>query len=460
MKDNVLVYGRDARSHCLAEGYARSPHVGKVFVVPENDGINYTSKGKKGIIVSKSIPDYVELAKFCKENNVVLVDIGPEGPLDNGLVDVLDAKGIGTVGPLQEYVILESDREYTDNLLKKIGVPKPEFAVFEDPQKAKSHISKVGYQVVVKNNWLAEGKGAIVCDDEDDAFKAVDDILVKKIFVKEGDKKRPKIVIEERKYGTEISFYVYLDGKNAMPLRMFAQDYKPACDPDDKELIKSLEGNVNTGGVGAYCPHKLASPWLINRIIKEIVNPTVNEIYNNLGWKYKGVLYFGLNLDPFGDLDVFELNVRHGDPEGEVLLRKLKTDMFELGMAVWEGKLDKTRQEWNDKHYVDVVAMTGRSKDIEKGGWYAGYPRRYGRGYKVTGLEKIDRDVAVFFTGVKEHKERGLVTDGGRVLHVVGGDVSLEEAVRKTYDNIKKIEFLDYNNNNQNCMRFRKTIGM
>jgi len=238
---------------------------------------------------------------------------------------------------------------------------------------------------------------------------------------------------------------------------MFAQDYKRAFDPDDKEEIERFGGNPNTGGTGAYCPHRLAKPWLINRIIKEIVNPTVDAIYNKLGWNYKGVLYFGLNLDPYDNLDVFEINVRHGDPEWQVIARKLSTDLFEIGMAVWEGKLDNIKQVWNDQYYVDVIAMEGRSKAAR--GWNKGYPGRYGKGHKIVGLDKIERGIAVYFAGVDEDPEKGLVTYGGRVLHIVAGDKSLEKAREKAYRNIEKIKFEDHKNGGKNCMRYRKTIG-
>jgi phosphoribosylamine--glycine ligase len=229
----------------------------------------------------------------------------------------------------------------------------------------------------------------------------------------------------------------------------------------DEVLLKSKKKpiNPNTGGTGCYCPHKLVKPWLINRIIKEIVNPTVNAIYNKLGWEYKGVLYFGLNLDPYDNLDVFEINVRHGDPEWEVLGRKLQTDLFEIAMAAWEGKLDQIEQRWNDNSYVDVVAMVGRSRD-QAGGWYKPYPGRYGKGYKIDGLDQIERGVAIFHSGVDAHPARGLVTSGGRVSHVVASSPnSIREAAEKAYRNIEKIRFIDHNNNDENCIRFRKTIG-
>jgi phosphoribosylamine--glycine ligase len=397
--------------------------------------------------------DFNEVARFCLEKKIDLVDIGSENPLSSGLVDVLSRQNIAAVGPLKAYTKIENDRAFTDFLLKSICVPKPEYRVFFDPQKARDYVKNIGYQVVVKANGLAAGKGAIVCEDVDEALQAIENIMVKKIFGDSGD----RIVIEERKYGTEISFFAYLDGRHALPLRMFCQDYKPAFDSDDPESIAKFGGNLNTGGTGCYCPHKLMSDALVNRIIKEIVNPTVNAIYNDLGWNYKGVLYFGLNLDQDNRLDVFEINVRHGDPEFEVLARKLSTDLYEIGIAVWEGKLDQIKQVWNKQHYVDVIAMEGRSKASR--GWNPGYPKRYGKGHKISGLDELERGVAVYFAGVDDHPEKGLVTFGGRVLHLIAGDQSLEKARKKAYNNIKKLAFIDHKQNDANCMRYRARIG-
>jgi len=450
----VLVYGSGGRDHCLADTYADSQHVDKVFFTPGNPGVNYTSKGKRGLIELVKLAGFGQVADFCTDKGVDLVDVGSENPLEEGLIDVLNERGIRTVGPQKAFSRLESDRAFTDDLLTKIGVPKPEYRVFDDPDKAKEYVRHIGYQVVVKANGLAAGKGAIVCDDVQDAEAAVQSLMVEKIFGDSGN----RVVIEERKYGTEISFFAYLDGRHVLPLRMFAQDYKPAFDPESTASIQEFGGNLNTGGTGCYCPHKLLSPWLVNRIIKEIVNPTVNAVYNQLGWAYKGVLYFGLNLDPYDRLDVFEINVRHGDPEWEVLGRKLSTDLFELGTAVWEGTLDRVKQVWNQQHYVDVIAMEGRSKASR--GWNKGYPGRYGKGHRIAGLDDMERGIALYFAGVDEDPEKGLVTYGGRVLHVVAGDATLEAARDKAYRNIRKIAFLDHYNENANCMRFRETIGL
>jgi phosphoribosylamine--glycine ligase len=450
----VLVYGSGGRDHCLADTYADSQHVDKVYFAPGNPGVRYTPKGKRELIEIVKVSDFSSLTDFCIEKRVDLVDVGSENPLEQGLIDVLNQKGIRTVGPKKEFVRMESDRAFTGDLLTKIGVPKPEYRIFDDPGKAKEYARNVGYQVVVKANGLAAGKGAIVCQDALEAEAAVEKIMVGKIFGDSGN----RVVIEERKYGTEISFFVYLDGKHAMPLRMFAQDYKPAFDPDDTESIGQFGGNLNTGGTGCYCPHRLVSPWLVNRIIKEIVNPTVNAVYNQLGWEYKGVLYFGLNLDPYDHLDVFEINVRHGDPEWEVLARKLSTDLFEIGMAVWDGTLDTIKQVWNQQYYVDVIAMEGRSKAAR--GWNKGYPGRYGKGHRIVGLDEVGKGIAIYFAGVEEDQDKGLVSFGGRVLHVVAGDPTLEGAREKAYKSIRKIAFLDHYNNDVNCMRFRETIGL
>ena len=452
----VFVYGSGGRDHCLADKYGDSQHVDKVYFSPGNPGILRTPKGREDrkLIELVQLKDFGEVEDFCVERGVDLVDVGSENPLEEGLIDLLNSRGIRTVGPKMEYVKLECDRAFTDDLLQRIGVPKPEYKVFDDPENAKKYVQNIGYQVVVKANGLAAGKGAVVCEDVTDATAAIDRIMIEKAFGESGN----RVVVEERKYGTEISFFVYLDGEHILPLKMFAQDYKPAFDLEDATSIEQFGGNLNTGGTGCYCPHRLVTPWLVNRIIKEIVNPTVNEIYNHLGWQYKGVLYFGLNLDPYDNLDVFEINVRHGDPEWEVLARKLSTDLFEIGMAVWEGTLDQIKQVWNNQCYVDVIAMEGRSKASR--GWNKGYPGRYGKGHKIVGLDGIERGIAVYFAGVDENPEKGLVTYGGRVLHVVAGDATLEGAREKAYRNIKKLTFVDHNNNGANCLRFRHTIGV
>lgn len=357
----VFIYGSGGRDHCLADKYGNSQHVDKVFFMPGNPGVLYTPKGKRGVIelINLANPsDFNSVAQFCLENKVDLVDIGSENPLSLGLVDILKHHNIPSIGPLKEFAKIESDRAFTNFLLSAIGVPKPEYRVFFDSKNAMNYVKNIGYQVVVKANGLAAGKGAVVCDDVDDALDAIEAIMIKKVFGDAGN----RVVIEERKYGTEISFFAYLDGKHVLPLKMFCQDYKLAFDSDDQETIEKFGGNLNTGGTGCYCPHKLVSDNLINRIIKEIVNPFVNAIYNMYGWDYKGVLFFGLNIDFDNSLEVFEINIRHGDPEFEVLSRKLSTDIFELGMAVWEGKLDQIRQVWNKQYYIDVIGMEGRSK--------------------------------------------------------------------------------------------------
>lgn len=450
----VLVYGSGGRDHCLADKYGDSQHVKKVYFAPGNPGVLHTLKGKRGLIECVNLADFGQVANFCVENKVDLVDVGSENPLKDGLVDILNKRGIRAIGPVSEFVDIEDDRTWRDECLGGIGVSKPEFRVFDDPVEAKRYVRNVGYQVVVKDNNVAAGKGCIVTEDSGHAEWAIEKLMIEKAFGNQGK----KVVIEARKYGEEISFFTYLDGEHVMPLKMICKDYKPAFDPDDKKAIEQFGGNLNSGGTGCYCPHKLSSPWLINRIIEEIVNPVVNWIYKLGGRKYKGVLYFGLNLDPYENLDVFEINVRHGDPEWEVLARKLSTDLFEIGMAVCEGTLDKIKPVWNNQHYVDVIAMEGRSKASK--GWNKGYPGRYGKGHRIFGLDKIEPGIAIYFAGVDQDSSRELVTHGGRVLHVVAGAATLEEARTKAYRNIRYLTFEDRNNNGANCLRVRETIGL
>lgn len=497
MTDNVLVLGTGGRDHALAARYAESPHVGKAFIAPGNPGITRTTKAKKGhLIVVPDLHEFSDISAFCGDNNISHVDVGPEDPLNRGVVDFLYEDGIRALGPTKKYAQLESDRAFTHQFLLDAGVPLPDFAVFDNSADALNYARTVGYRVVVKANGPAAGKGTFVCDDRrgEDAERAIKIIMKDRRFDASGD----RVVVEKREDGEELSFFAYLDGKHVLPLTGYAQDYPEAFDPDDSrgmfgfsygfegkglrrglnelgldigiaeqaperrvQMIdealresRKMPGNPNTGGMGSFYPHRLWSEGLTDRIIAEIVNPTANAIYNKLGWEYRGVLYFGLNMDEYGGLKVFEINVRHGDPEMEVIGRALKTDQFELASATLNGTLNEIDQVWNGRHYADVVAVVGNSDSSD--GRRPGYPGRYGLGYRVTGTEDMDRGIALFYAGVGE-KDGNLVTNSGRVLHVVAGGSSAREARKSAYSNISKIRFLD--ENGKNHLRFRNTIG-
>ena len=514
----VYVHDTGGRGHALALKYAESEYVEKVYLLGVEGIEKYTREGREGRIESvtelkKKIDEensFSPIVDFCREKAVDLVDVGPEAPLCEGIIDLLTDAGIKALGPTKEYAKIEGDRPFTNKILAEIGI-KPTYRVF-DPR---SHEEAIGYvrgldhPVVVKAGGVAAGKGSIVCNTTEDAEEALVRILVNKEFENHGPNNL-NAVVEDRKFGTEISFFIYCDGKTFLPLGIFAQDYKSAFDHDDllgmfyfhygrglggirnaleKHGIKPPQNlkhmtpeerdiflatelkeknanmiNPNTGGTGSYCPHRLIEEgWITDKIIKEVATPFTQKIYE-MGWDYRGVMYFGLNLNEDKSLSVFEVNVRHGDPEWEVVSRKLKTDIFKITSAASDGRLDELKRElpggeaeWDQNHYVNVVAMTGPSRS--KKGWYQGYPGRYGRGFKIEGLGKIiegDGDSVIFFGGTNLNETGELITDGGRVLHIVSGGKTLADATDRAYKNIENLAFTK---ESENSIRYRMHLG-
>lgn len=472
---NVGVYGGGGRDACLVELYSRDAD--KVYYFPGTPGLELTQKGRKGEIIYvprvKEVPDVV---KFCIENNVTILDAGSENSLSMGLIDAAEKAGIMGVGPKQEYVRIESDRHFTKELLEKHEVPIADYQAFTDAKQAMNYVEKADRPLVLKTNGLASGKGCeeFYLPDEKEIERAKEWIeavmigipdeggKIQKKFGSSGD----KIIAEKFIQGSEFSYYAYLDGNTYLPLEMLAKDYKNACDEGDDECWKRFESSQKTGGMGAYTPHKMFSPELNEKILSRIVNPTVNAIYNDLGWGYKGVLYFGGTVTPEGDVFIFEINVRHGDPEWEVIGPKLSTPLIEISNGVCAGTLHKVKPEWNGYHFCDVVAAVGRSRrvtsDKKPKGWFPGYPKACGEGYRIEMPEGIfeDENLMVFFAGVNNHPERGLVTKGGRVAHFVGKGLTPEDAREKAYEWVGKARFLDHNDSSNNIIRFRRTIGL
>jgi phosphoribosylamine--glycine ligase len=429
----VLVVDSGGRGHAIAWQFKNDPNVKEVICTPGNAGIARDVRCEN----ARTNEEILELAK---KEKVDLVFIGPESPLTKGIVDVFSAEKIPIVGPQQKAAILEGSKAYTKLLCREIGVPVAEFEVFDNPEKAKDYIAYVKYPVVVKADGLAQGKGSIVCSDTKDAIHAIDQLMVEKIFEEAGQ----KVVIEKRLYGTEISFFVFTDGEALSPMPV-AQDYKRAYDNDE---------GLNTGGMGSYSPHRLEGEKLTRLVCEKVAMPLIKGFREKVGISYKGILYCGLMLVEETP-HLLEVNVRLGDPEAEVILPRLETPLTDISFQIINGVLSGKKVEWSQNYFCDIVAAAGRTKQLKHGrskGWYPGYPARYGKGYPVSGVENIqDPDCKLFFAGVSNSEKKGMVTDGGRVLHVVGKGMTLRDARTVAYSNMEKIHF--------EGMRYRTDIG-
>lgn len=429
----VLVVDSGGRGHAIAWQFKNDPNVKEVICTPGNAGIARE-------IRCEAVRRNDEILEFAKKEKVDLVFVGPESPLTNGIVDLFNSEGIPIVGPTKMASILEGSKAYTKLLCREIGIPVAEFEVFDNPQKAKDYINHIQYPVVVKADGLAQGKGSIVCSDKEGAIQAVQELMEEKIFGDAGN----KVVIEKRLFGTEISYFVFTDGESLAPMPV-AQDYKRAYDNDE---------GLNTGGMGAYSPHRLESEKLTSLVCEKVARPLIHGFRNKTGVPYKGILYMGLMLvDNIPHL--LEANVRLGDPEAEVILPRLITPLSDISYQIINGVLKDSKVQWSQDYYCDVVAAQGRTRQIKNGkskGWYPGYPARYGKGYPISGLDKIDnKNCKIFFAGVNFSETKGLVTDGGRVLHVIGKGKTLQEARTIAYENIQKI--------NYEGIRYRTDIG-
>ncbi|MEW6214415.1 MAG: phosphoribosylamine--glycine ligase [Nitrospirota bacterium] len=429
----VLVVDSGGRGHAIAWQFKNDPEVKEVICAPGNAGIAREIRCEG----TKTNEEILELAKREK---VDLVFIGPESPLTNGIVDLFVVEKVPVVGPTKKASILEGSKAYTKLLCREIGVPVAEFEIFDAPEDAKDYIEYVKYSVVVKADGLAQGKGSIVCSDSKEACQAVDRLMVEKIFDVAGQ----KVVIEKRLYGIELSFFVFTDGGAIAPMPV-AQDYKRAYDNDE---------GLNTGGMGAYSPHRLEGEKLTSLVCEKVALPLIRGFAEKEGVPYRGILYLGLMLveeTPY----LLEANVRLGDPEAEVILPRLKTPLSDISFQIINGVLSEKKVEWSPDYFCDVVAAVGRTRQIKHGkskGWYHGYPGRYGKGYPISGIEKIQNpNCKIFFAGVSNSKEKGLVTDGGRVLHVVGRGKTLHEARDIAYRGIEQIHF--------EGIRYRRDIG-
>ena len=401
---NVLVVGSGGREHAIGWKLSQSDNVDRVFHAPGNGGtINN---------VQISVDNLDELAKFASENRCFTV-IGPEAPLAMGIVDMFNEKNLKVFGPTKEAAQLESSKIWAKQFLKRNNIPTAAFEVFDDPVKAKEYVNKIGYNVVIKADGLASGKGVIVCDSKDEAEKSIDMMLVDKKFGDAGN----NIIIEERIDGIEASYIALSDGKIAIPMAT-SQDHKRVFDNDK---------GPNTGGMGAYSPTPIIDNDISQKIQEKIIDKTILSLRNE-GITFKGFLYAGIMLKD-GEPYVLEYNVRMGDPECQPILMRMDSDLFEYLMGSVNGTLGNMQQiSWKNKSAVCIVLAS------------KGYPESYQKGDEIFGLGNTLDGANIFHAGTKE-QDKKIITNGGRVLGVTALGDTLELAIKHAYDVTEKISW-------------------
>jgi phosphoribosylamine--glycine ligase len=401
---NVLVVGSGGREHAIGWKLSQSDNVDRVFHAQGNGGTLNN--------VQISADNLDELAKFASENSCFTV-VGPEAPLAMGIVDMFNEKNLKIFGPTKEAAQLESSKIWAKQFLKRNNIPTAAFEVFDDPINAKEYVNKIGYNVVIKADGLAAGKGVIVCDSKDDVEKSIDMMLVDKKFGEAGS----RIIIEERIDGIEASYIALSDGKIAIPMAT-SQDHKRVFDNDK---------GPNTGGMGAYSPTPIIDNDLAQKIQEKIIDKTISALRNE-GITFKGFLYAGIMLkddEPY----VLEYNVRMGDPECQPILMRMNSDLFEYLMGSVNGTLETMPPiSWKNKSAVCIVLAS------------KGYPEAYPKGDEIFGLEKVFDDGFIFHAGTKR-QDKKIITNGGRVLGVTALGETLELAVKHAYNITEEISW-------------------
>jgi len=419
----VLVVGAGGREHCLAWKIGQSSLVKELYCAPGNGGTSLIARN-----VDIKATDIDGLLDFALKNNIDLTVVGPEAPLVSGIVDRFEENRLKIFGPKKDASILEGSKVFAKNIMRKFNIPTADFEVFDDASLAKDYVRKKGTPIVIKADGLAAGKGVIVARSEKEAQEAIDSIMVHKKFGVSGE----RIVIEDCLVGEEASILAFTDGESVLPL-VSSQDHKPVFDNDE---------GPNTGGMGAYAPAPVVSSEIFKKVKKEIFYPLIRGLKKE-GRVYKGIVYAGLMIkdnQPY----VLEFNVRFGDPETQAILPKLKTDLVEVILSVIDNGLDNIELEWDERVCICVVLASG------------GYPASYQKGKEIRGLKDIERNknIFVFHAGTMIEKIDGkevFLTNGGRVLNVVGLGPHIREAQNTVYEAVKKIYF--------EGMHYRHDIG-
>ena len=405
----VLVIGGGGREHTLVWKLAQSKKVTKLYAAPGNPGMKDLAE-----CVDLDIADLDGLADWAEKHAIDLTVVGPEAPLVAGIVDVFKARGLTIFGPSAKAAEIEGSKIFSKELMEKYGVPTAFFKVCDNLADARAFVEEKGAPIVIKADGLAAGKGVVVAMTRDEALAALDEMMGAHKFGRAGN----RVVIEEFMEGEEASLLAFTDGKTIVPM-LAAQDHNRVNDGDQ---------GPNTGGMGAYCPAPVMTAALKEKTVKEVLRPIVDALAKE-GRPYSGCLYAGLMIK--GDsVKVVEFNARFGDPETQVVLPLLKSDLAEIMVACANGTLTPDLVEWSDKAAVCVVMASG------------GYPASYKKGIPITGLKaaNVMDDVVVFHAGTREEDGK-ILTNGGRVLGVTAVADDIPSAQQKAYDAVDKIHF-------------------
>lgn len=415
----VLVVGGGGREHALIRKIKESSKVDEIFCTPGNGGISYDAK-----CFDVSATDIDGVVDLAKKLSVDLVVVAPDDPLVAGMVDALNDAGFKTFGPRSNAAIIEGSKVFSKELMQKYNIPTAEYKVFDNANDAIEYIKeKNEFPTVIKADGLALGKGVIIPENLDDAVAGVKEIMEDKIFGASGN----NIVVEEFLTGPEVSVLAFTDGKCVKPM-VSSMDHKRALDGDK---------GLNTGGMGTVSPNPYYTEEVAAECMDKIFMPTINAM-NQEGRTFKGCLYFGLMITPKGP-KVIEYNCRFGDPETQVVLPRLKTDIIDIFEAINNETLSELDIEWSEKACACVIMASG------------GYPKSYKKGVEITGLTSGQLDgVTVYHAGTKIENDK-LVTSGGRVLGVTALGDSLADALKKSYEAVENIHF--------DNAHYRKDIG-
>ena len=401
---NILVIGSGGREHALAWKCAQADRVNHVYVAPGNAGTSLEPKVKN---ITLDVLDFPALAQFAEENEIALTIVGPEAPREEGNVDFFQEKGLACFGPSRAAAQLEGSKAFSKDFLKRHGIPTAAFETFTDTASAVSFVQSRGAPIVIKADGLAAGKGVIVAETEAQAIAAVEDMLQGNKYGDAGH----RVVIEDFLVGEEASFIAMIDGENILPMAS-SQDHK-ARDNGDK--------GPNTGGMGAYSPAPVVSHAVHERIMEQVIRPTVAGMTSD-GHPYVGFLYAGLMIDQDGNPSVVEFNCRFGDPEAQPVMMRLQSDLTELCQLALAGRLDSAQAHWDERPAVGVVLAAG------------GYPDNYQKGTVIQGLDAQHNDSQnIFHAGTREENGR-VLTHGGRVLCAAALGQSVAAAQRSAYE--------------------------